>query len=79
MPATTQITLDMCIAEMERQQQYYRKYYSDPEILKRSKITPYERDHRISINNKLLELLYQAKQNKAINGPKFLDLINQLP
>ena len=76
----TDITLDMLILEMERQERYYEKNYKNPDNLRKGKITSYERDFRININKKILSLLYQAKANKQqINQPKLLDILTTLP
>lgn len=77
MPATTDITLSMLLDELERQRRYFKDHY--PGLVKKGKITPYQRDHRISINNKLIDLVKQAIANKKTNGPKLLHLLNELP
>lgn len=68
----------MLIAEMERQKRYYEKNYNDPERLKAAKITCYERDFRINVNKKLLQLLYEAKGNIGTDKPTFREILNRL-
>lgn len=78
MPTTSHITLAMLIAEQKRIGAHMKKHY--PSMVKEQKITPYERDHRLRCNEKLLELLLQAEKNKNIPGaPKFLDILNNIP
>lgn len=75
MSGTTNITLDMCIKELERQRSYMKANYN--RYVQERKITPWERDNRININKKLLELLYEAKKNKGSTNPNFIQLLTQ--
>jgi hypothetical protein len=77
MPVQYNITLDMFIAEEKRILQYMDEHYND--FVKQGKITPYDRDHRKSLHKKMLQLLTDAKKNKATNGKTFVQIINQLP
>lgn len=71
------ITLEMFIDEMKRQKAYFKAHY--PRLVREQKITPWESAHRIAVNEKLLNLLLQAKENIKTNGPKLLELLNDIP
>lgn len=74
----THITLDMCITQTKRIIKVMEDHY--PQMVKDEKITPYDRDHRMNVQRKLLSLLEQAKENKINNtGPTFCQLIKNLP
>lgn len=77
MAATTNITIDMLLTELKRIRRHMEGTY--PTLVKRRKISVWERGHRLSLNQKLIDLLTEAKANKETNGPKFLDLLNDLP
>lgn len=63
----------MLLTEQKRiRMQMVRTY---PELVENRKISPYERDHRLNCNQKLIDLLTQAKQNKVANGPKLMELL----
>jgi hypothetical protein len=77
MPATNNITIDMLLTEQKRIRRHMESFY--PAMVQQQKLSPWERDHRLSLNKKLIDLLTAAKQNKDTNGPKLSDLLNQLP
>jgi hypothetical protein len=77
MPATTHITLQMLLDEMKRQRRYFKEHY--PSLVKKQKLTPWERDHRQAVNEKLIELIEQAIQNKGLDRPKLLQLLTHRP
>lgn len=77
MPTTATITLDMLIKETQRIRRQMLKAF--PQLVKDGKVTPYQRDHRLRCNEKLLNLLLQAQQNKTTNGPKLLEILKQQP
>lgn len=52
---------------------------SYPDMVKAERITVYERDHRLACNQKLIDLLKEAKENKQTNGPKLMELLNKMP
>lgn len=76
MPAN-EITLVMLQTELQRQRKEMLSTY--PQLVKEAKLTPWERDNRISCNAKLLSLVQQAIDNKKMNGPKLLQILNQQP
>jgi hypothetical protein len=77
MAATTHITVDMLLAEQKRIRRYMLKHY--PGMVQAHKITPYERDNRLAYNQKLIDLLQMAAENKSDpSKPKFLQLLNPL-
>jgi hypothetical protein len=76
MPDTSTITLTMLLDELKRQRSYFKKHY--PRFVRQRKITPWERDHRITVNAKLIELVEQAIQNKGTDKPKLLQILNQM-
>lgn len=71
------ITLDMCIEELQRRKLYFEVQY--PKLVEACKITPYQRDAAINANKKLLSLLNTAKRNKNTNGKTFIQLIDEIP
>lgn len=75
MAISSTITIDMCIEELERLGAIMKKSY--PDQVKESKLTPYERDHRYRVNEKLISLLKEAKANKQTNGETFIQLLNK--
>lgn len=77
MSATNNITIDMLLTELKRIRRHMEGTY--PTLVQKKKISVWERDHRLSLNQKLIDLLAEAKRNKETNGPKFLDLLNQQP
>lgn len=71
------ITLAMLLAENKRIRSHMQKHY--PAMVKEEKITPYERDHRLACNEKIISLLQQAINNQQTNGAKLLQILNQQP
>ena len=67
----------MLLNEQKRISRYMAKHYN--RYVAENKLTPYERDHRMAVNKKLIDLLTQAVANKANGGPKLLQLLNQIP
>lgn len=71
------ITLDMCIKELQRRKLYFEVQY--PKLVEACKITPYQRDAAVNANKKLLSLLNTAKGNKNTDGKTFIQLIDEIP
>lgn len=71
------ITLDMCIEELQRRKLYFEVQY--PKLVEACKITPYQRDAAIAANKKLLTLLHTSKRNKNTNGKTFIQLLDEIP
>lgn len=69
-----EITLQMCITELERTIASREKNYA--ELICKGKFSHYTRDHRQAIMKTLLRLLKKAKAEKP---QTFVQLINQLP
>lgn len=59
----TDITLKMCIEELERTVASRKTMY--PQLVNNGKMTPYTRDKRINIMQRLLELCKNAQKNKS--------------
>lgn len=76
MPQHSTITLQMALDELKRQRRYFTQHY--PRLVKEGKVTPYERDHRLAVNDTLTRLLTTAIKNKGTNQPNFAQLLNQL-
>lgn len=76
MNITFTITLDMLLTEQKRIRAHMERTY--PTMVKERRITTYERDHRLSCNKKIIDLLTEAKQNKKNNGPKLMELLNKM-
>ena len=68
----------MCLEELRRIRLVMQKHY--PEMIRNGKISPYTRDHRFAVSDKLITMLLQAKANKKkISQNNFNQLLNQLP
>ncbi len=59
MPATTHVTIDMCLDELLRLQKVMRKSY--PDQVKEGKLSPYTRDHRFAVMAAMVAMMQQAK------------------
>ena len=70
----TEITLQMVIDELQRTINSRETSYK--ELVSKGKLSPYTRDHRLHIMQKLLSL---AKKAKADKSQTFVQLINQIP
>lgn len=70
----TEITLQMCIDEMQRTVNGREVSYK--ELVSKGKLSPYTRDHRQHVMGKILKLLKQAKADRS---QTFVQLINTLP
>lgn len=67
MPVAKHITLEMLLTEMKRIRKHMTASY--PDLVRNQKLTPWERDHRLSCNATLIEMLEntihsQQQQNK---------------
>ena len=77
MPVTNEITLQMLLDEQKRIRKHMVEFY--PHLVKERKLTPWERDHRLNCNQKLIDLIMTAISNKKTNGPKLLQILEQQP
>lgn len=62
MPSTTDITLQHCITELERTVTTRREKYQ--QLVSKGKMTPYTRDFRLAVMERLLRLCKKAKAEK---------------
>ena len=68
----------MLLVELKRHRAYFKKHYTD--FVRRGLITPYDRDQRKAVNEKLIQLVETAIKNKTQrHGPKLMELLNQMP
>ena len=69
MPVAKHITVEMLLTEMKRIRKHMTASY--PDLVRNQKLTPWERDHRLSCNATLIEMLentihsQQHQQNKS--------------
>lgn len=71
------ITLEMCQTEITRLYKSMKKTY--PNWVKDGIITPYTRDHRLAVMEKMIRLFEEAQENRNTGGPTFKQLIKNLP
>lgn len=72
MPANTEIL----ITELERIRGHMEKSY--PELVKLQKLTPWERDHRLSCNQQTLSILRQLHALEKIHGMPYTEILQQI-